>query len=153
MNNLNNKGFTLVELLATIVILGIISTIAVVSIDKMLDHSKEVECDSILQSITNAAKEYVSDYRYTFEDLENPEITVAELTQLGYLTKTMKNPFNNKDLQESEKNNIYVVVRLKNDYTVRGVSIFNSSFKTIKCHIDEDEISEDKPANVVLFPG
>ncbi|WP_210366743.1 type II secretion system protein [Bacillus sp. REN3] len=52
----NQRGFTLVELLAVIVILGIIAAIAVPSIGKIIDNSKD---DAALQDaiqIINAAK-------------------------------------------------------------------------------------------------
>jgi len=60
-NLLNNqKGITLVELLAVVVILGIVSSIAVVSIGNVIQNSREdaVRADAI--QILNAAELYVS---------------------------------------------------------------------------------------------
>lgn len=60
-NLLNNqKGLTLVELLAVVVILGIVSSIAVVSIGNVIQNSREdaVRADAI--QILNAAELYVS---------------------------------------------------------------------------------------------
>jgi len=151
MNNLNKRGFTLVELLATIVILGIISVIAVVSVDKMLDHSNETTCDNLLLTITNAAKDYASDKRflYTEDEIKNGDIiSVKELTVQGYLSQNMDNPFTNKSISDTEKDNIKVNIKFNSDYTVKGVQIKNYLDKIIQCHIDDD-----KTNGVVLFPG
>ena len=40
----NNKGFTLVELLAVIVILGVIITIVTLNVGNSLDRSKKENC-------------------------------------------------------------------------------------------------------------
>lgn len=56
----NEKGLTLIELLAVIVILGIIAAIAIPSIGSIIQKSKEdaVKADAI--TILNAAKNYVA---------------------------------------------------------------------------------------------
>ncbi|MEK5056152.1 prepilin-type cleavage/methylation domain-containing protein [Niallia circulans] len=56
----NEKGLTLIELLAVIVILGIIAAIAIPSISGIIQKSKEdaVKADAI--TILNAAKNYVA---------------------------------------------------------------------------------------------
>ncbi|CAM5567707.1 type II secretion system protein [Bacillus circulans] len=56
----NEKGLTLIELLAVIVILGIIAAIAVPSIAGIIQNSKEdaVKADAI--TVLNAAKNYVA---------------------------------------------------------------------------------------------
>ena len=56
----NEKGLTLIELLAVIVILGIIAAIAIPSIGSIIQKSKEdaVKADAI--TVLNAAKNYVA---------------------------------------------------------------------------------------------
>lgn len=56
----NEKGLTLVELLAVIVILGIVAAIAIPSIGSIIQKSKEdaVKADAI--TVINAAKTYVA---------------------------------------------------------------------------------------------
>ena len=51
---MNNKGFTLVELIATIALLAIISIISFVSINAVIDSSKINECNALVNSIKSA---------------------------------------------------------------------------------------------------
>ena len=60
MINLNNKGFTLVELLAVIVILVGISLTAVMGISASLERRDEKEYNEQVEIAKNAAKIYFS---------------------------------------------------------------------------------------------
>ena len=64
MSKLNNKGFTLVEVLAVIVILGIIMAIMVPNVSTLLEKSKEDNYEHLKKSVVSAAKMYISDYKY-----------------------------------------------------------------------------------------
>lgn len=59
----NKKGFTLVELLAVIVLLGIISTVAVVSFNSMQEKSKKEYYDKQRELIILSAKDYFTTNR------------------------------------------------------------------------------------------
>ena len=58
--NINNRGFTLVELLAVMVILISISLVAVVTISSSLDRRDDKECKEQIQLAIDAAKIYFS---------------------------------------------------------------------------------------------
>lgn len=58
MKNKNNKGFTLIEILAAVVILGIISTIAVPAVYKYVTKTKEFSHENMYESIYDAVKNY-----------------------------------------------------------------------------------------------
>lgn len=60
MNKVNNKGFTLVELLAVIVILISVSLVAVGGISSSLENREEKECDEQKKLAISAAKIYFS---------------------------------------------------------------------------------------------
>lgn len=64
MFKLNNKGFTLVEVLAVVVILSVLATIMVPTVSHIINQNKENNYKNIEKSILNAAKMYVSDNRY-----------------------------------------------------------------------------------------
>lgn len=61
MKKLNNKGFTLVELLAVIVILITIMSIAIPTISSSLERSKEKQNKAKIKNIEAAAELYVTD--------------------------------------------------------------------------------------------
>lgn len=61
---LNNKGFTLVELLGVVVILSVIMAIMVPSVNYLINRNKEDNYESLKAGIISAAKVYVSDNRY-----------------------------------------------------------------------------------------
>lgn len=58
---MNKKGFTLVELVATIVILGVILTIAVPSYNSYIEKSKERKCQADERAILDATEAFVGD--------------------------------------------------------------------------------------------
>ena len=60
---MNKKGFTLVELLAVIVVLGLVTTIAAYSIFNVWGKSKQGLLDDKIESIENAAVTYYSENR------------------------------------------------------------------------------------------
>ena len=60
----NNKGFTLIEILATISILVIIVSIALPSIISMKDRNIEKNEENIKEIITTAAEVYIYTYNY-----------------------------------------------------------------------------------------
>ena len=58
----NKNGFTLVELLAVIAILGILMVFAVPELLSQLKKSKEDALNRVKDIVISAAKNYVSDY-------------------------------------------------------------------------------------------
>ncbi|MFC4386276.1 prepilin-type N-terminal cleavage/methylation domain-containing protein [Gracilibacillus marinus] len=78
----NEKGFTLVELLAVIVILGIILAIAIPAIGNIIENSKTSATEAENELILDAAR--LADIDEAVGD--DDEITVGELIDGGYLT-------------------------------------------------------------------
>lgn len=64
MKKINNKGFTLVEILAVIIILGVIAAITIPTITTVITKNKEDNYTNLENSILSAAKIYISDNRY-----------------------------------------------------------------------------------------
>ena len=61
---INNKGFTLIEVLAVIVILALLMAIMVPSVNSILEKNKKSSYEDLKKSILQAAKMYMSDHRY-----------------------------------------------------------------------------------------
>ena len=84
MKKINNKGFTLVELLAVIVILITIMAIAVPTINSSIGRSKEKQNVQRIKVLESAAMEYVND------EINNGPFNCIDLNTLldkGYITK------------------------------------------------------------------
>ncbi|GEL07141.1 type II secretion system protein [Salisediminibacterium halotolerans] len=99
----NQKGLTLVELLAVIVILGIIAAIAVPAIGGIIDNAREDAHESNAESLYNAARLAV-----TSENLTDGETFSGvgsddhfDLVEEGYLDSNMIDPESDNDEYET----------------------------------------------------
>ena len=95
MKELNKRGFTLVELLVVIVILGVIMSIAIPSITSSIERSKDKQKEQIIKLIVSAGELYVDKHKNTVQ--QGKSITLDDLIEDGLITKEeMKDPFNEK---------------------------------------------------------
>ena len=67
MKKLNSKGFTLVEVIAAVVILSVLMLLLVPSVNSLLQRSKNNSYKDLKQSFLLAAEEYVNDNRYNID--------------------------------------------------------------------------------------
>lgn len=87
------KGFTLVELIGVIIVLGVLGLIAVVSVSGTLKDSKEKLCESQLDSFVEAAKTFMSANIHRLPVEEAPStVTLRELKDEGLIEDDVKNP-------------------------------------------------------------
>lgn len=82
---LNNKGFTMVELLAAISILAILSGVAVIAVTKFQEKAREETYKTMETSAFNAAQNYIQDNNVIVSDIEPKRIYIYELFNKGYL--------------------------------------------------------------------
>ena len=131
MMKLNYKGFTLVELLAVIAIMGMLAVIMVPTISGVIEENKKNNSVNLKNSIKSSARAYISDNRYEIK-LDNKscnnnntkreifsinnktilesKITVELLVNEGYLKSNsgeIINPETNKTINKGES---YIVV-------------------------------------------
>ena len=64
---MDNRGFTLIEVLAVIFILGVIALITVPTITNVISKNKDDNYENLKKSIVSAAKVYMSDNRYNIK--------------------------------------------------------------------------------------
>lgn len=132
---LNNKGFTLIEVLAVIVILSILMAIMVPSVGNIMKKNKEDNYQNLKDSIISAAKIYISDNRYQIivgscttqnakvdvlsvnnVTLTDSKITIQTLANAGNLKTTSDGKIlNPKDKTSLNLGNSYVVVKYQCD--------------------------------------
>lgn len=91
---LNRKGFTLIEIIAAVVLLGLLTVIALRGFLYYLDWSRKKAYDTMAQSASTAAEQYIMDFphasvpeddAYTEEGYQSG-ITYEELNEAGYLS-------------------------------------------------------------------
>lgn len=90
---LDSKGFTLVELLAVIVIMAILMAIAIPSIANLIDISNAKKCEAYEKTISEYAKAYYSESNLTGtislsllkENLQNNELASLDAACNGYI--------------------------------------------------------------------
>ena len=94
---MKNRAFTLVELLAVIVILGILATISVPNIMNAINVSREKAYERQVKIIEEAAERWAVD-NIQIASSKN-SIDVLELKREGYLNKDeVKNPKTKEDM-------------------------------------------------------
>lgn len=98
MNKLNKKGFTLVELLAVIVILGVIMLIAIPSIGTIIQNSRLNSFASSGKMYISTAQNYVAgevtmsdgDYYMSVYELNNKKLDASPINPEKFITGYVK---------------------------------------------------------------
>ena len=124
---MKKKGFTLVELLAVIIILSLVLVIAVPSVNKYIKQSKEKAYDAQISTIIEAAQAYASTNLELLPNRENisVKVTLGQLKSAGLIKEEVKNPNDDKyfddaltiKIKKNKENYIYEVV--ENTITTR----------------------------------
>ena len=107
------KGFTVIELLATIIVLGIISTIGVVVFDNIVHNMRIKAFETQKESIILSAQKWISDKRGT-ENYPNTfpyQLTLEELLKEEYIEK---NICNQEERLTIDYRNSYVEIKENN---------------------------------------
>lgn len=90
---MNNKAFTLAEMLAVIIILGVIALVTIPTVSTTLKNSKEQTCLIQYENILSAAKVWGSENILQLPaEGESIEITLEYLQELGYIDDNIENP-------------------------------------------------------------
>ena len=101
------RGFTMIELLAVLVILGIIMVIAVPSVVSYLQSARSDYYDQLEESVKTVGQEYFSDHR-SLMPRENGQIfsvNIQDLITEGYTTEIL-----DSDGNDTCTGNVYVNV-------------------------------------------
>jgi len=111
---MNKKGFTLIELMGVIILLGILSLIATVSISNTLKEKKHESCEMQLKNIISGAELWVS--KNPFDAPKGDEEVVLSLKDLkdgGLVDKDITNPITSELFSDDIK---ITITRVDNSY-------------------------------------
>lgn len=109
---MNNKGFTLIELIVTIVILAIIMSIGTYSIISIINSTRQTNYELLIKHIKEAVETYVIECKYAKDGVNScsngNEITLGDLVRYGYLTGNGKNSNNHDtyDIYDTRSNEL-----------------------------------------------
>lgn len=107
---MKNKGFTLVELLGVIVLLGFLGVVIIPKVGDSITNSKNQAYNVQIENIKKGVNDFLIDNTYEVADNETITIKLGILKQGGYLPINIKNPitrknFSNESLITITKNN------------------------------------------------
>ncbi len=119
------NGFTLVELIAIILVLSIIMTISFTSLSKTIENSNNQKYDTLIKNIETACENYVNlpgIYRNVDSVINSNgsyEVTMNDLINASVIDEIPINPKNNKKM----KNGKIIVTKNSNNELVYKVEI------------------------------
>ena len=86
MKKLNNRGFTLVELLAVLVILISLMVVIIPAVSDTLGRSKEKQDEKNRKMLESAAESFITDNKSKVNfDIDECYITISELIDNNYV--------------------------------------------------------------------
>lgn len=133
----NEKGLTLLELLAVIVILGIIAAIAIPSIGGIIKNSKDKAHYANAQLIIDATRLYTTNT----SPMKSEAVPITKLVTEGYLDVKPTDPDSKAQYDDTTSVSVnYVDTTGKYDYTITLVGSSNKTLGTWK----EDDLKAGK---------
>ena len=95
---MKQNGFTLVEVLAVIIILGIIGVIVMPAVTGSINDSKDDLYDMQVSNIIEASKTWAADNLSSLPTTvgEEKKVSLKELQENGYIDENITNPKTNK---------------------------------------------------------
>ena len=156
MKNKNRKGFTLIEVLAVVVIIGVIASIAFAVYFNTIDKSKSKSVNLALNNIKSAAELYVKEsfngvvWNKSDDEGSNEYscVTISELIDAGYF----KEGFYNDNLYEHLKltDKTFVSVVRNSENKTLEVTILNDDSDVVeKCKINV--VNDNNDSNIQLL--
>ena len=116
------KGFTLVELLATIIILGLLSAVIYVSVTSILNRGNDSYYASQEDMLILAGREYYADHRSELPDNtgDTSNVTLETLIDQNYI-----DPIKDRNENDCDFENSGVTVQKITERDYQYYSVFN----------------------------
>lgn len=104
---MKNKGFTLVELIATLIVLSLVALIVVPNINENINEAKKGIKITQLESIVDCAKEWAADHITELSFEEDTYVFLKDLQSGGYIDYNL---YKNTD-GEQYNDNLFVLIK------------------------------------------
>lgn len=115
---MNKRGFTLIEVTAVVILLGVIAVLIIPKVSNTININKDKVCDSIKVTAEDAAESYSYMHMSAIDNLIDSngyaEVTLAVLIQEGLLKKDLVNPYTNEPISTA---NVVKIEKVNNSYT------------------------------------
>lgn len=106
----NSKGFTMIELLAVVVIMGLLTTIAVPAVYKYVTRARGTSTDTMMKSTFEAAENYMMDNNKIVKSGQTYPIDIKVLVEQQYL-EPLIDPISNSNRCDTDTNSKVYVTR------------------------------------------
>ena len=138
---MRKNGFTLIEILAVVIILGVVAVITMPIVQKNITNSKKQAYATQLDNIIKAAKDWSSENLSLLPTIEGSSIsiTLSTLMSLGYIDDNLVDPLTEKYF---DPNTAVSITRKNRNYKYKVHVIFNNESTEI-----------DKNAPIILLNG
>lgn len=140
---MKNKGFTLVELIATLVILSVVALIVTPNIlVSIRDYKNQVYDNNILaikEATISWAADNIGDIHFPTNETTSLVVSLEELTEYGYLDENIKDTKNGGTFDD-EDHDTYVMINCINIIDEITKEIKNSKYEYEVYTSDEDLI-------------
>ena len=120
-NKLNDKGFTLIELIVVIAIMGVILILVLPQISKLQSANKDKKYDAYYSSIESAAKLYMDSQAKDLFGSNSSGCVTVDYSDLK--KQNLVKDFGSSDVTCGQNNETYVEVRKVNDNFLYSTSL------------------------------
>lgn len=147
MKKFNNKGFTLVEIIAVVAVMGVLSGTAVVGVSSSIKKSHDEYCTSIVDMMTLAGRDYFQDNRSKLPlSIEKEEsVSLKDLIDQKYIDPIKD--YDDNDCPIDEDNKVKVQKQFGNDY------YYTTYLKCNKCSTSNTNPENISTPNITFSPS
>lgn len=151
---MNNKGFTLIEIIMVIAILALLAILTTPNVISLINKNKVDNYNAVIDSIVKASEIYVSDNRYSleFKDSSNNPISCSDNVNEISTNITLKTLVDSKDLSSEIINHCtnQEIINLDNIFVTITLDCETKNFSYV---VDKDSNYFERKDNITYSSG